>query len=162
MGKATTKATAADTAAAATTNPVAETPTPVPTPEAVEPATVSIALYNEALSIAEAQNVKIAALESDLTDAKKTIAELEAEVDQANATIEALAAEPEPVDNADTDFDAEKTEFEYKGRVYVFKDHTPAALDFDGTLFTQCELLNDPEAMISLIVGENGFIKEKQ
>lgn len=60
----------------------------------------------------------------------------------------------------DTDEVAEaKTYFDYNGRRYGFTDRAPKKLSFDGQLLTQEELLNDEDAMTSLIVGESAFVK---
>lgn len=50
--------------------------------------------------------------------------------------------------------------FNYEGNLYTLTDDAPKTLAFNDHVYTQKELLNDKEAMISLIVGENAFIKQ--
>jgi len=162
MGAAIKKTEAAGPAASVTT-----------TPEVQNPATVPLELYNQAMDIAEGQGVRIAALEAEVVElqgdiraANHTIAELTQELDQAEGTILNLAHQVSPVTVLGTveetiDAPAEpKTTFDYNGRTYGFVKDTPARLFHDDKAYTLEELLNDPEAMTTLIVGENGFIKQ--
>jgi hypothetical protein len=162
MGAPTKKTEAAAPAASVTT-------TPEVAPQ--NPETVPVEIYNQAIEIAEGQGKRIEVLEaeveelkSDLNTANHTIAELTQELDQAEGTILNLAHQVAPVKEnvaaADTEPSEPKTSFDYNGRTYGFAANTPAALFHDDRLYTQEELLNDPEAMTALIVGENGFIKQ--
>lgn len=50
--------------------------------------------------------------------------------------------------------------FELNGRKYGFTAKAPKKLDVNGTVRTQEEIINDSEAMTSLILGENAFVKQ--
>lgn len=52
--------------------------------------------------------------------------------------------------------------YEYKGKKYVFKDHTPGTLSFKGAVHTLADLVKDNDAMDELISGGSGFIKFKR
>jgi len=53
-----------------------------------------------------------------------------------------------------------KTFVVYQDRQYGFTDKAPTRLNIDGHVRSQNELLNDEDAMISLIVGESAFVKQ--
>lgn len=106
----------------------------------------------ESLQTAEQQKEK--ALENFTKEAisrilaENRVKELENTLDSLEQNNETVDVEEEPKDH-----------FVYKGKKYGFNDRAPKKLYFEDRVCTQEELLNDEEAMISLIVGENAFIK---
>jgi len=109
---------------------------------------------------------KVAELEAEKVNGMQSIADLFEKLNQAESTVCKLAHEIEyqkrgklVLKNAEESAE-HKTSFDYNGRTYGFKENTPATLFHDDRLYTQDELLNDAEAMTTLIVGENGFIKQ--
>lgn len=130
-------------------------------------------------ALAEAGN-KVAELAGDLSTANQELATKQAELDQANETITALNGDLENKDakilalkndlatftlapmpeNLKKEEPAEKPTFEYLGRKFAFTAKAPKKLCVDGVVRTQEELITDTEAMTSLIVGENGFVKQ--
>lgn len=102
-------------------------------------------------------------------DTRKTVQEA------ATAQIAALEA-PEETNTDDADekalaaakavkahkkFLADQKGYEFKGKLYVFKDHTPSTLSFQGKAVSLVELLKDKKAMDALVGGGSGFIKRK-
>lgn len=113
----------------------------------------------------EASNARVTELEGDLTAANAEAARLQAELDTANETIEALEAEKAAA--ADVVFTSESFEAAggkdyavYNGVKYAFTDRAPKQLQIDGRIYTREELLNNEEVMVSLIVGQSGFVKK--
>lgn len=173
MGNTTKKTEAAAPAASVTTTPVVEAPVAE---------TVSLEVYNLAVSSNEKQSARIEELAKLLDESNKKVAELEGEISIGRQSIADMLEKLRETEitalrlahqvefqtkgvlvEKTTETSAEpKTSFDYNGRTYGFVKGTPANLFHDDRLYTQCELLNDPEAMISLIVGENGFIKQLQ
>ena len=114
----------------------------------------------------EAAGIKIKSLENALNNTHGHLANVREEYDalvfEAKAKdeeIEKLRFDSLVIDSEHLEEAEAKTYFEYNGRRYGFTDRAPKRLSFDGQLFTQEELLNDEDSMISLIVGESAFVK---
>lgn len=115
--------------------------------------------------------LKAAGLEIiELRDSLSTAAfDLQKSVNDLAAALQEIRAKDLEIENLKTQSTAlvsdhpehieARSDFEYNGRRYGFTDRAPKKLSFDGQLYTQQELLNDEDAMTSLIVGESAFIK---
>jgi hypothetical protein len=116
----------------------------------------------------ETLQAKVTELEGDPSAANAEVARLTALIDEnegllAEAQVQVLelknlaAKTPDKAPAVDGE---PKSYFEYQGMRYAFTDKTPKRLCVDDKLFTQEELYNDEDAIISLIVGESAFLKQ--
>lgn len=113
-----------------------------------------------------AANQELATKQAELDQANETIKALNGGLENKDATIQALKNDlatftPAPApETLKAEESAVKPSFEYLGKKYAFTAKAPKKLCVDGVTRTQEELINDTEAMTSLIVGENGFVKQ--
>lgn len=110
---------------------------------------------------------RILELEAELDKVNQENDDLILELNKSEATILNLSHLVKPqiaaTDSIDTEAPAvidAPTHFVYNGRKYGFTPKAPKKLSFHNQIFTQEEFLNNADAMTSLIVGGNAFVKQ--
>ena len=108
-------------------------------------------------TVQEAATLRIAQLEETPETTEEEAPETSTE-DDADARQEKAAKNKK----AHAKFLKSQKGYEFKGKSYVFKDHTPATLSYGGKVRSLADLLKDKDAMDALISGGSGFIKFKR
>lgn len=114
-------------------------------------------------TVQEAATLKIAELE-DVEETVEDVAD-DSTSESVEETVEDVAdkkaAEAAKAKKANDKFLASQKGYEFNGKLYVFKAHTPPTLSLDGGVVKISDLLKDKKAMDALIKGGSGFIKRK-
>ena len=98
--------------------------------------------------------------EMNAQEAGKLIAE--EKIGELQETIQALLKEADSLNDIEVIAETVTATppFEFEGNQYAFTNLAPDVISFNDHAYTQEELINDKEALASLIIGGNSFIKQ--
>ena len=117
----------------------------------------------------DAFQAKVNELEGDLTAANGQLGEVNTVLEASESKVAELLKEVQELKELSAANTPEVVEeevneplpiFEYEGRKYTLVDKAPKKISFNDRIYSKVELLNDTDAMTSLIVGGNAFVKQ--